>query len=173
MPRSNVLTQIEKLAHATDYPLQRDYQWLCNVVHPSVGGFLAFALPFMPHPSKTHYFQIVSEGPMTVGKMEDTASSVSFRVGGERTIQEAIARAATFAVEVLEKTLDDALKVIDDIGLTTKAPQMASFKYWRNQIAKRGNASCPCRSGRKAKHCLHRWRDPAPMIVERFDKGGQ
>jgi hypothetical protein len=83
----------------------------------------------------------------------------------------AIARTAILAVDVLEKSLDDALKVIDDIGLTTKAPLMASFAYWRNLVAKREarNASCPCRSGRKVRRCLHRWTDPAPSVVERFD----
>jgi SEC-C motif len=82
-------------------------------------------------------------------------------------------RAAILAVDALEKALNAALKVIDDIGSTTKAPKMASFDYWRNLIAKRGSAPCPCRSGRKAKHCLHRWTDPAPTIVERFDIGAR
>ena len=90
-----------------------------------------------------------------------------------RDVPEAIARAAILAVDALEKALNAALKVIDDIGLTTKAPKMASFDYWRNLIAKRGSAPCPCRSGRKAKHCPHRWTDPAPTIVERFDIGAR
>jgi hypothetical protein len=28
--------------------------------------------------------------------------------------------------------LDQALRLIDDIGLTTNAPAMATFEYWRN-----------------------------------------
>ena len=83
----------------------------------------------------------------------------------ETAIQEAIARTAILAVDVLEKSLDDALRVIDDIGLTTKAPLMASFAYWRNLVAKRyaRNAGCPFRSGRKVKHCLHRHRKAAQI----------
>ena len=80
----------------------------------------------------------------------------------ERTIQEAIAGASIVAVKVIEKTLDDALRLIDDIGLTTKAPAMASFDHWQKVIGKQGNAICPCCSGRKAKHCHHRWTDPTP-----------
>jgi hypothetical protein len=39
-PRTNILSHIEKLARATKEPVQEDYQWLCNTVHPSVGGWL-------------------------------------------------------------------------------------------------------------------------------------
>jgi SEC-C motif len=191
LTRTNVLTQIKKLARATDHPLQRDYQWLCNAVHPSIGGMLAFAAPMMGHNTKTHAFQWVCEAPtsfrtislnrnkhhmladtVTLMKEKDFVASVAssadtkFR---ETTIHAAIAGAATLAVEVIEQTLDDALKLVDDIGLTTKAPMMASFDYWRKLARGRGNAMCPCRSGRKAKHCLHRWTDPTPGIVERFD----
>ena len=85
------------------------------------------------------------------------------------TIQEAMVRAATLAIDVLEKTLDDALRIVDDIGLTTKAPTMANFDYWRNITAAQGNALCPCRSGKKTKHCLHRWTDPVPSVVSIFE----
>jgi hypothetical protein len=190
LQRTNVLTQIEKLARVTDCPLHKDYQWLCNAVHPSLGSMLAFAAPIMGHDTKTHAFQWVREAPMTfrpvrlsrgihhmladtVSFLKDKdvkdamkeASDSDFR---ETTIQDALARVAILAVEVLEKSLDDALKVIDDIGLTTKAPSMASFEYWRNLQPSHANASCPCRSGRKAKHCLHHWTDPAPTVIERF-----
>jgi hypothetical protein len=190
LQRTNVLTQIEKLARVTDYPLHRDYQWLCNTVHPSLGGMLAFAAPMMGHETKTHAFQWVSEAPMgfrtiklnhgkhhvlahtaSLLKDKDVAESVSTASGSEfreTKIQDALARAAILAVEVLEKSLDGSLKLIDDIVLTTKAPSMASFGYWRNLSRAHGNVSCPCRSGRKAKHCLHRWTDPVPTVVERF-----
>jgi hypothetical protein len=190
LQRTNVLTQIAKLARITDYPLHRDYQWLCNTVHPSIGGMKAFAAPMMGHETKTHAFQWVCEAPTSFRTIKlsrdkhhmlaDTASllkdkdvkdSVSAASGSEfreTTIQDALARAAILAVEVLEKSLDDSLKLIDDIALTTKAPSMASFGYWRNLSRARGNVSCPCRSGRKAKHCLHRWTDPVPTVVERF-----
>jgi hypothetical protein len=190
LQRTNVLTQIGKLARATEYPLHRDYQWLCNAVHPSVGGLLAFAAPMMGHETGTHAFQWVCEAPTWFKTIKlsrdkrhmlwDTASLqktkgvkdfVSAASGSEfreTTIQEALVRVAILAVEVLEKSLDDSLKLIDDIALTTKAPSMASFGYWRNLSPARGNVSCPCRSGRKAKHCLHRWTDPVPIVVGRF-----
>jgi hypothetical protein len=166
VPRPNVLTQIDRLARATDYPLQRDYQWLCNTVHPSIGGLLVLSSPLVQHPTKTHGFQRVCEVPPIITASTSKDSDL-------RDVPEALARAALLAVDVLEKSLNDALKVIDDIGLTTKAPKMASFDYWRNLVPKHGSARCPCRSGRKAKHCLHRWTDPTPTIVERFDIGAR
>jgi hypothetical protein len=160
--RTNVLTLVDKLARCTDYPLHEDYQWLCNAVHPSIGGMLTFTSPFMKHPTGTHLFQFVCEAPThNWNSRTDVRTDV-------RTIQDAIARAAVLAVEVLERTLDDALRLVDDVGLTTEAPSMASFDYWRNVVSQRGSASCPCRSGRNAKDCLHRWTDPAPTIVEQF-----
>jgi hypothetical protein len=98
------------------------------------------------------------------GEARETEAEVS----REATIQEALARAACFAVNVLERTLVDALRIIDDVGLTTKAPTMASFPYWRNMVQRSGSAPCPCRSGRKTKHCLHRWEDAPPIVAARF-----
>jgi hypothetical protein len=92
------------------------------------------------------------------------------------TIETALVRSASLAVDVLTRTLDDALKIIDDVALTTGAPRMASFSYWRKLTQKGQNSLCPCRSGRKVKHCLHRWSDDPPEVVERFgvsDEGEQ
>ena len=41
LARTNVLGLIEKLQRATSGTLQRDYQWLCNAVHPSIGIMLS------------------------------------------------------------------------------------------------------------------------------------
>ena len=189
IPRTNILTQIEKLSRATNLPVQQDYQWLCNAVHPSIGGMLAFAAPMMGHATNTHAFQWVCEAPTSfynaklsrdkhhvlvdTARLKDlgiepalnTSSETIFR---EATIHNAIARAASLAVEVLEKTLDGALRLVDDVGLTTNAPAMATFPYWRNLTRKYGSRSCPCRSGLKANQCLHRWSDPVPEIANRF-----
>jgi hypothetical protein len=177
--RTNVLTLIDKLAQATSGAVHEDYQWLCNAVHPSIGGMLAFAAPMMGHDTKTHAFQWVCSEPL---HFEHIRSGDRGRGGENRalwtddaateerqtTIEEAVARSAAFAVDVLERTLDDALRIIDDIGLTTHAPGMASFRYWR-QISQKGqNSMCPCRSGRKVKHCLHRWLDEPPEVTRDF-----
>jgi hypothetical protein len=161
MKRQNVLTQIEKLARVTDSRLQTDYQLLCNIVHPSIGSMLVFTAPMLLHESHANIFQWVCGVGAHIQRSSGEVSRVT-------EIQEALARSSILATTVLERTLDEALKVVDDIGLTTNAPKMASFSYWRNLRRAHGGASCPCRSGLKSKDCLHRWTDPAPAISERF-----
>jgi hypothetical protein len=118
LPRTNVLGVIEKLQRATSEALQYDYQWLCNAVHPSVGRILAFASAGKEHHTKTHGFEFLAPFAMHIE---------GFDV--ERTIDKALARSAVVAVAVLLDTLDAALRIIDDIALTTGAPTMASFSY--------------------------------------------
>ena len=137
LPRTNVLGLIEKLQRATTDTVQRDYQWLCNVAHPSIGGMLAFATPMMAHDTRTHAFQFVA--PFTA-HMEDSGGIIH----AETTINEAVARSATLAVTVLLDTLDAALRIIDDVALTTGAPTMASFRYWHMVSQKARNALCDC-----------------------------
>jgi hypothetical protein len=164
LPRTNVLGLIEKLQRATDDTVQRDYQWLCNAVHPSIGGMLAFATPMMAHDTGTHAFQFVA--PLAT-HIESSRGIIY----SEKTIDAAIARSATLAVMVLLETLDVALRIVDDVALTTGAPAMASFTYWRMVSQDARNALCPCRSGRKAKHCPHEWAEEPPRVIEQFIVG--
>jgi len=160
LPRTNVLSLIEKFQRATSQPVQRDYQWLCNAVHPSIGGMLAFSSPIMAHTTKACAFQFVA--PF------GTHIESNGEIDAETTIQAAIASAATTAVTAMRETLDASLRVVDDIALTTGAPKMASFEYWRKISQRSRSGICPCRSGRKAKNCLHDWSQEAPVIVEHF-----
>ncbi len=159
-PRSNILGQIEKLHRATSDSVQRDYQWLCNAVHPSIGSMLTFAAPMMIHETGTHGFQFVAPFSTHIEGNGETAAEI--------TVDEAVARSATLAVTVLLQTLDVTLRIVDDVALTTGAPMMASFKYWRMVSQKSRNSLCPCRSGRKAKNCPHGWAEEPPRVPERF-----
>jgi hypothetical protein len=164
LPRTNVLGLIEKLQRATDDTVQRDYQWLSNAAHPSIGGMLAFAAPMMRHDTGTHAFQFVA--PLAT-RIESSRGIIYT----EKTIDAAIARSATLAVIVLLETLDVALRIVDDVALTTGAPAMASFTYWRMVSQEARNALCPCRSGRKAKHCRHKWAEEPPRVTDQFRVG--
>ena len=161
LPRTNVLGYIEKLQRATSAVLQRDYQWLCNAVHPSIGGMLAFTAPMVVHKTGTSAFQYVA--PFATHFVGEG------RTSAEITIDEAVARSASLAVAVLRETLDATLRIIDDIALTTGAPTMASFRYWRMVSQESPDAPCPCRSGREAKNCPHDWAAEPPQITERFE----
>jgi hypothetical protein len=131
LPRINVLTYIEKLAKSCpDMDLQTHYQWLCNTVHPSCGGTFAMSTPIVSHTSSTHAFAWFAPFPTHTESTKGKAS--------ERRVQEAIAKSAIVAMRVMVQTLDDSLRVIDDLGLTTGAPKMATFHYWRRlQVTKK------------------------------------
>jgi hypothetical protein len=173
LSRTNIMTQLKKLLRVSPSNLDADYQWLCNAVHPSIGGMLSFASPMMAHAMKSCAFQWISGAPTHFREdggsaLVDVSDGASWEVWRESTIQIAIARAFAFSVFALSRTLDDALRTIDDIALTTEAPSRASFDYWRNLRRGEGASPCPCRSGKSAAACLHAWTDPTPSIVSTF-----
>ncbi len=149
--RTNILGPVEKLAKAVAVDLQSDHQWLCNTVHPSVGNTIAFSANPLRHETGTHFHYLYAGQP---GAYPDRDG-----VGTDAIIEKAVARAATTALTVLEASLDAALRVIDDLGLTTNAPMVTRERYWRNVTAGGRNEPCVCRSGKKVKQCAHRWGD--------------
>jgi len=164
-PRTNVLGAIEKLAKRYRGDLQTDYQWLCNTIHPSLGTALVFAAPPLVHETGMVMQRWLAGVPLRI----DSHAAFDEAEFVERSIASATARAAIAALNVLTLTLDAALRVIDDIGLTTGAPGFADFAYWH--MLKRGgrNDPCPCRSGQKSKNCIHEWSAPAPAVPESFE----
>jgi hypothetical protein len=164
--RSNVLGQVDKLAKAVGKEFQADYQWLCNTVHPSLGNTFAFSAPPMVHETRTHMITWFAGRSIHI-------QSADGAVKAERTVQTATARASTTALKVLTNTLDAALRVADDVGLTTGAPALSRDSYWRNVRLPERNDPCPCRSGRKGKRCRHVWGDMAPGIPDRFELARQ
>lgn len=159
--RSNVLGQVEKLAKAVSGDLESDYQWLCNTVHPSIGNTFAFSAPPFMHETGTHMITWFAGHPIHIERGGEVIA--------ETTVETATARAADVATRTLRLTLDSALRTIDDLGLTTGAPAIAREPYWRNLTARRKDEPCPCRSGRNARDCRHKWGDPAPPYPSRFD----
>ena len=156
LKRSNVLTAVDKLTRVFGPTWQEDYQWLCNVVHPSVGNFLGFSTPFMDHESGTH---------LIVGF---SGKSLAVRSGGEWHRQAAVAtaieRTTARSARVLLAAADDALRVLDDIALSTRASEIATFDYWRAIRVGDRQALCPCRSGQRAYRCHHELGDAGPQV---------
>jgi hypothetical protein len=116
----NVLTLVDKLAKACAAPIHEHYQWLCNAVHPSIGGMLTFAGPLMAHKERTVATQWHAPFPIAlITKGIDAERSI------EDTIERALVSAAVVSVDVLTQILDDTLRFIDDIALTTRAPSIS------------------------------------------------
>jgi hypothetical protein len=160
----NVLTLIDKLAIACAAPIHQHYQWLCNAVHPSIGGMLTFAGPFIAHKEET--FAMQGHAPFPIALIS-TDTGAERRI--EDTIERALVSAAVISVDVLAQVLDDTLRFIDDIALTTRAPRASRTGYWRRLKAKPARMPCPCRSGLLGKACQHTWSSEPPPITERFE----
>jgi hypothetical protein len=151
--RTSVKTHVDKLAKLGATHVLEDYDWLCNTVHPSMGACFAFTGPYVEREPKIEALITWAQYPRHSFPANDLI---------DVTIADVIRRASTLALRVARVSLDWALRIIDDIGLTTKAPDLARFESWRQLPAVRRNEACPCRSGRKAKDCLHEWHRPGP-----------
>lgn len=144
--RANVLGAVDKLTKTYGATWQEDYQWLCNVVHPSVGNYFAFSSPAFRHDSGTHLHVSFAGAPLEV---VSPAGEVH-RVG---IIETAITRSGARSARALLASTDDALRVLDDVALTTRAAEISTFDYWRNITVRDNQALCPCRSGKRAYRC--------------------
>lgn len=160
--RSNVLTSIEKLTKRVGQQLQDDYQWLCNTVHPSLGNYYAFSSPSFVHDTGTHMITAFSGWPMSVENRG--------RHHAVRHVHEAVARSHEQSALILRQVLDTALRMIDDLGLTTRAPEISPTRYWRDLTLIDAQQPCPCRSGHRGYRCRHAWGDPAPQIAMDFQQ---
>jgi hypothetical protein len=164
-PRANVLGAIKKLAKHYPGDLHTDYQWLCNTVHPSLGTTLVFSAPPMMHDTSAVIQRWFAGVPLRV-EADDAFDEKTFV---ERSIPSSTARCAVAGLHVLAVTMDAALRVLDDIALTTRAPMFAEFTYWRALRQEGRNEPCACRSGRKTKHCDHAWGGQSPFIPSTFE----
>lgn len=156
--RANALSSVKRFADRTPGDIQTDYQWLCNVVHPSIGAALVYSTYPHVHNSGTHSIRLFSNGPVQSGTTPTNPEDIA-RI---------LARTSTVALEALVPTAAQILRVIDDIGLTTEVPKHATFDYWRAVTRPGPNAPCPCRSGLKSKRCRHEWGDSAPDVPRTF-----
>jgi hypothetical protein len=158
--RTNVIGQIERLARACGGDLESDYQWLCNTVHPSIGNTLVFGGPIVQHRNNMMGLAMV--------RYRRSAEFARDEPRDSSTIEDATASAASRSLAVLTSTADAALRLVDDVGLTTGAPGIARDAYWRNLSPSSRNALCPCHSGLKVKQCSHSWGAQPPVIPTSF-----
>jgi hypothetical protein len=142
--RKSVQTPMDRLAK-TDASVGPAYEMLCNTVHPSVGGVLSYISGMRK----------AGPGEFQVEFRRDAAREVSESSGN--SVTNAVHAGIVAGVNWSTRALDDALRVCDDIALTTDAPRQARTPYWRATVPTDRNALCPCRSGRKTKACGHLW----------------
>jgi hypothetical protein len=153
--RRNVLTEIQSLNKVTDVDVEDIYEWLCNVVHPSVGTMVLHSDLWFNHVSGSFRKRLTRRKTLA-----DAMSTSS-----DRSAVLAIAEGGTVALEVVTLALDGVLRVLDDVGLTCRVADYSKFASWRLlRVPEQRNQPCPCRSGRKTKACSHSWTTPAPEM---------
>ena len=122
---------------------------------PVVGNYLSSASPFMGHESGTHITGWFSGRSLAVvsGKVTERQEAVST----------AIRRAIDRSAMILLTAGDDALRVLDDVALSTRAAEIATFDYWRASSPRQAGA-VPVSVGRAAYRCLHVLGQAGPRV---------
>ncbi|RAO07827.1 hypothetical protein [Micromonospora noduli] len=155
---TSVLTYRDKLCKATgDQRFKTWYDWLSDAAHPAFGARIALSTPPMRHDSGGLVVRYHARSPMTL----TSADGGTERLDNDLASQAADALVA--AASIIYELLDDSLRVVDDLGLTTGAARLTTRVYWRNHKPVKGKRRCPCGLGPWSS-CGHRWGEPAPSI---------
>jgi len=160
---TNVLTYVKKLASATkNEQYAKWYDWLSDAAHPAFGARIALGASPLAHESGAVVVRYYARSPMHL------ESASGEKIDLPSTIALDAADATIAAGTVICSLLQQALRVVDDVGLTTAASTYTTRQYWRDFKPVRGSRQCPCGRG-KWGQCGHRWGSPAPNVVIRPD----
>ena len=168
MPATNVLTYVKKLAKATGNSRYHDwYDWLSDAAHPAYGARVAMSSAPMRHESGSVIVRFYARSPLSrvssAGAVEQMPSNIALDA----------ADATIVAGRLVCSLLEQALRVVDDFGLTTAAATYTTREYWRDFKPVRGSRACPCGRG-KWSSCGHRWMAPAPVVeILAMNAGGE
>lgn len=156
VPSTNVMTYLDKLAkRATDFDVIETYQWLCDAVHPSFGSSTTYCVVRLRDSARSHLLERHARHPL-----DDRASNPQ---AFTPTVAQRAADAIILATDLLDQDLVRVRWVLDDVGLTTQIADSLPLKLLDFPLAHQHperNSACPCGSGRKFKHCVHRWGQP-------------
>ena len=142
-----------------------DYELLCNVVHPSMGGFRLYSSPELS--DSTQLFSYIEVG-RTKGRSRYKDGEVS---ATEATpfgmFATSICTSAIASVQVYVDVLAWLVAIADDIALTTDVEKYTLHHSW--QYPKTGiSAGCLCGWGR-LEACHHEWGNDGPAMPESFE----
>lgn len=168
-PPRNLVELVRELSRALDdryEPLIVDYELLCNVVHPSLGGQRLYSEKELN--DQTYMFNYVlvgkknpyylKKGSNERGRQTDWAPKAHFT--------EAISRSALLCVQVSLILLQELVRIADDIAATAQIAPFVFHKSWRPASLNDGR-SCQCEC------CVsgpwsHEWFTPGPTVRRGF-----
>jgi hypothetical protein len=111
--RKNVQTSIDGLYKKNIADVRVEYDWLCSIAHPSLGEAFTFA-----GPGEARRGQLLSQfGRRPLEAFEDDDHV-------DTTVRSHIDQAAVTSLNAFVEFLDRAIRLIDDIALTTNAPRL-------------------------------------------------
>jgi hypothetical protein len=155
---TNVLTYVQHLARfASDDRILNWYDWLSDAAHPAFGARIALASPPMRHSSGALIVRSYGRSPMFL------VDSSGNREQLDHDIAEMCCDTLITSGRIATEVLDQALAVVDDFGLTTRASSLTRRWYWRDFLPANGNRPCPCGRGAWAR-CGHFWGRPGPKL---------
>jgi hypothetical protein len=151
----SVQTYVDKLAKQPGAERFKDYYtWLSNAAHPAVGSRIAYSGDVLLHNAGATMRRRITRRPTSLNGKTDAQGF---------TIAHDAADATVLASDHGNQFLNDALRIVDDFGLTTAAPNLTKYTYWRGFQPVARNSQCPCGCG-KFKRNVHRWGEPAPPL---------
>ena len=146
--------------------LKKDYELLCNIVHPSIGSFQLFS--GRPGTDSTYSFHNIIVGkdrgkPITKAKDPTLSKEISSYGIFSNSISESMFIAGNVYISILELMT----AIGDDIALTANIEPLSFLKTWRYPKALRG-VECLC-TWKQYGGCDHSWGVGGPQVPNSFD----
>jgi hypothetical protein len=148
LKRTNVLTFLSTFSKRRGIDFSREYEWLCDAVHPSFGFGTAYVATQGVHPARTTF-------AADLARRTDTALTQSPKI--EPTVAWAAADVLALAIREFLLEWPRIRWLIDDLGLTTGVAFTAQHQSAGRSSKPTKEAICPCGSGIPFGACSHSW----------------
>jgi hypothetical protein len=169
-PAENLLKMVRDLSVVTvndgePKVLMTDYELLCNVVHPSMGGFQLYSSPELLDSTMTFSYTEIGRGTgrLTLrGQHPNETTPTSFG-----TFAHSICRAASTSLQVYVSVLTSLVAIADDIAITAEVEPHTLHRTWRYPT-QRESSTCGCLWS-QYDSCRHAWGSEGPTVPLSFD----
>lgn len=154
----NVQTYIDKLDKMSrSSKFSNWYDWLSDASHPAFAARLVYVTNPSRHAAGATILRFHSRSPLHL--VDSRGDRTEFTYDIELKTSAALDGCGALLMEFLSA----ALEIVDDFGLTTKAPTMTERSYWRNFSPVSPGSECLCGCGLWAES-LHSWRQPVRTL---------
>jgi hypothetical protein len=146
--------------------LMESYELLCNIVHPSMGGFRLYSSPELM--DQTRMFSLVRfgrrRGRVRYSKAEVPDVDILTAFGH---FTRAISQAAVVSAIITMRLIETLTAVADDIAITADVERLTLHKSWRYPTSTQ-NGLCGCLLGVQDQ-CNHEWGADGPGVPSGFE----